>query len=76
MTVYFLKRLTGKYLMFSRENGFLHIYLSRNGTPWHHSRVSLWGRRRYERYAAWVDSHCACDVCKPNGGLEPARRKP
>jgi len=57
------------YLVLSTCNRFLHIYLSRNATPWHHSRVSLWGRRRYERYAAWVDSHCACDVCMPNAEL-------
>jgi len=66
MTVYWIKKLIGKYLMFSRENGFLHIYLSRNGTPWHHSRVSLWGRRKYNKYAAWVDSSCTCDACLPN----------
>jgi hypothetical protein len=59
------------YLVISRENGFLHIFLSRNATPWHHSRVSLWGRRRYNRYANWVDSRCVCDTCKataPDGG--------
>jgi hypothetical protein len=52
------------YLVMSRENGFLHIYISRNATPWHHSRVSLWGRRKYNKYAKWVDSHCVCDACK------------
>ena len=65
MTVYWLRKMIGTYLVFSRENGFLHIYLSRNGTPWHHSRISLWGRRKRAKYDAWVGNGCVCDACMP-----------
>jgi len=62
------------YLVLSTCNRFLHIYLSRNATPWHHSRVSLWGRRRYNRYAAHVGGDgCCCESCKPNSGLDCAK---
>ena len=58
--------LPRNYLVFSRENGFLHIYMSPSATPWHHARVSLWGRWKYNKYAKWVDSKCVCDACKSN----------
>lgn len=58
---------------------FLHIYLSQNATPWHHSRKSLWGRKKRAKYDATMCTKCVCDQCKHNAkneGLTAPERKP
>ena len=55
--------LVRTYLCINREKGFVHIYLSHNGTPWHHSRRSLCGGKKYNKYARDVGAVCVCDKC-------------
>ncbi len=42
---------------------FTHIYLSKNGTPWHHSRISLLGGKLYRKWAQNSMEECVCDEC-------------
>lgn len=47
-----------------RTRRFVHLYLSRNGTPWHHSRISILGGKWYSLWAGHTLEMCVCDECQ------------
>jgi hypothetical protein len=64
-----MMKVFGYYIVKSRENGFLHVYMSRNGTPWHESRISIIGGAKYNAYYL-----CAYGVPWPQDGNATAQR--